>query len=402
MSDAPISRQRLCPKAIHAILFSGSYIRGVCSAVKGRKVCRMNHFNPLLKENKSPRKFITMGEIMLRLSPPNYEKIRMASSFEASYGGSEANIALALANLGIDSTFFSVVPNNSLGKSAIRMLRSNDVHCTPVILSTPEETPTHRLGTYYLETGYGIRPSKVIYDRKHSALSEYDFSHYDLEALLREFDWLHLSGITPAIGGNCAELILNMLRTAKELGLTVSFDGNFRSKLWSWEEARDYCTQCLPYVDVLRGREPYHLWKDEADHSKGDWKDGVPLQPSYEQQDEIFQRFVERYPNIQCIGRHVRYAHSGSENSLKAFMWYQGHTFESKLFTFNILDRVGGGDAFASGLIYAMMNDYKPMDLINFAVASSVIKHTIHGDANITDDVSSIRNVANMNYDIKR
>ena len=362
----------------------------------------MNHCNPLLKDNKSPRKFITMGEIMLRLSPPNYEKIRMASSFEASYGGSEANIALALANLGIDSTFFSVVPNNSLGKSAIRMLRSNDVHCTPVILSTPEETPTHRLGTYYLETGYGIRPSKVIYDRKHSALSEYDFSHYDLEALLRDFDWLHLSGITPAIGGNCAELILNMLRTAKELGLTVSFDGNFRSKLWSWEEARDYCTQCLPYVDVLLGIEPYHLWKDEADHSKGDWKDGVPLQPSYEQQDEIFQRFVERYPNIKCIGRHVRYAHSGSENSLKAFMWYQGHTFESKLFTFNILDRVGGGDAFASGLIYAMMNDYKPMDLINFAVASSVIKHTIHGDANITDDVSSIRNVANMNYDIKR
>ena len=362
----------------------------------------MDHCNPLLKNTKSPKKFITMGEIMLRLSPPNYEKIRMASNFEASYGGSEANIALALANLGIDSTFFSVVPNNSVGKSAIRMLRSNDVHCTPVILSTPEETPTHRLGTYYLETGYGIRPSKVIYDRKHSALSEYDFSNYDLKALLKDFDWLHLSGITPAVGGNCPELILNMLKTAKELGLMVSFDGNFRSKLWTWEQARDYCTQCLPYVDVLLGIEPYHLWKDEEDHSKGDWKDGVPLQPSYEQQDEIFQRFVERYPNLKCIGRHVRYAHSGSENSLKAFMWYQGHTFESKLFTFNILDRVGGGDAFASGLIYAMMNNYKPMDLINFAVASSVIKHTIHGDANITDDVNSIRNVANMNYDIKR
>ena len=372
------------------------------SILNGRKEPQMNHFNPLLKDSKSPKKFITMGEIMLRLSPPNYEKIRMASNFEASYGGSEANIALALANLGIDSTFFSVVPNNSVGKSAIRMLRSNDVHCTPVILSTPEETPTHRLGTYYLETGYGIRPSKVIYDRKHSALSEYDFSNYDLKALLKDFDWLHLSGITPAIGGNCPELILNMLKTAKELGLTVSFDGNFRSKLWTWEQARDYCTQCLPYVDVLLGIEPYHLWKDEEDHSKGDWKDGVPLQPSYEQQDEIFQKFVERYPNLKCIGRHVRYAHSGSENSLKAFMWYQGHTFESKLFTFNILDRVGGGDAFASGLIYAMMNNYKPMDLINFAVASSVIKHTIHGDANITDDVNSIRNVANMNYDIRR
>ncbi|MDE7269589.1 MAG: sugar kinase, partial [Acetatifactor sp.] len=130
----------------------------------------MEHRNPLLAENADV-KFLAVGEIMLRLTPPNYEKIRMTNTFEASYGGSEANIALALANLGVDSTFFSVVPNNSLGKSAIRMLRSNDVHCTPVILSTQEETPTHRLGTYYLEPGYGIRASKVTYDRKHSAMS---------------------------------------------------------------------------------------------------------------------------------------------------------------------------------------------------------------------------------------
>ena len=339
-------------------------------------------------------RFLTFGEIMLRLTPPNYEKIRMTSSFDATYGGSEANIALALANLGIDSTFFSVVPDNSLGKSAIRMLRSNDVHCKPVILSTPQETPTHRLGTYYLETGYGIRASEVTYDRKHSAITEYDLSRVDLDALLEGFDWIHLSGITPALSESCAEFMLECLKKAKEKGLTVSFDGNFRSTLWSWDEARDYCTRCLPYVDVLLGIEPYHLWKDENDHSAGDWKDGIPLQPSYEQQDEVFQHFVERYPNISCIARHVRYAHSGSENSLLAYMWYQGHTFESKKFTFNILDRVGGGDAFASGLIYAMM--------INFAVASSVIKHTIRGDGNITDNAETIKRIMNMNYDIKR
>ncbi|MBR1812787.1 MAG: sugar kinase [Lachnospiraceae bacterium] len=361
----------------------------------------MEHHNPLQSSDTTAR-VIAIGEIMLRLTPPNYDKIRMAASFEASYGGSEANIVLALANLGVDSTFFTVVPDNSLGKSAIRWLRSNDVHCTPVILSTHEQTPTHRLGTYYLETGYGIRPSKVIYDRKHSAISEFDFSGIDLHELLKDFTWLHVSGITPALSENCADFILRAMQTAKELGLTVSFDGNFRSKLWTWEQARDYCTKCLPYVDVLLGIEPYHLWKDENDHSKGDWKDGVPLQPSYEQQDEIFQHFIERYPNLKCIARHVRYAHSGSENSLKAFMWYQDHTFESKLFTFNILDRVGGGDAFASGLIYAMVHGYKPMDMVNFAVASSVIKHTIHGDANITDDAESIRNLMNMNYDIKR
>ena len=361
----------------------------------------MEHHNPLLQGNSS-QKFITVGEIMLRLTPPNYGKIRVTNTFEASYGGSEANIALALANLGVDSTFFTVVPGNSLGKSAVRALRSNDVHCTPVILSTPEETPTHRLGTYYLETGYGIRASKVTYDRKHSAITEYDFSKVDLDALLDGFDWLHLSGITPALSPSCAQLILDCLRVGREKGMTVSFDGNFRSQLWSWEEARDFCTQCLPYVDVLLGIEPYHLWRDEDDHSKGDWKDGVPLQPSYEQQDEIFQRFVERYPNLKCIARHVRFAHSGSENSLLAYMWYAGHTFESRRFTFNILDRVGGGDAFASGLIYAMMNQYKPMDMVNFAVASSVIKHTIHGDGNITDDAGVIRNLMNMNYDIKR
>lgn len=362
----------------------------------------MEHSNPLLRELDTTKKFITIGEIMLRLTPPNYDKIRVATNFEASYGGSEANIALALANLGIDSTFFSVVPNNSLGKSAVRMLRSNDVHCTPVILSSPEETPSHRLGTYYLETGYGIRASKVIYDRKHSAMAEYDFSRVDLDELLTGFDWLHLSGITPALGPNCAKLVLDCLKVAKEKGMTVSFDGNFRSTLWSWEQARDFCTLCLPYVDVLLGIEPYHLWRDDNDHSQGDVKDGIPLQPSYEQQDEIFQRFVERYPNIKCIGRHVRYAHSGSENSLKAFMWYEGHTFESRLYTFNILDRVGGGDAFAGGLIYAMIHNFRPMDMVNFAVASSVLKHTIHGDANIIDDVQTIKNLMNMNYDIKR
>lgn len=362
----------------------------------------MIHKNPITTNEAKGHKFITIGEIMLRLTPPNYEKIRMSHSFEASYGGAEANIALALANLGIDSTFFSVVPNNSVGKSAIRMLRSNDVHCTPVILSTPEETPTHRLGSYYLETGYGIRPSKVIYDRKHSAITEYDFSSYDLKALLKDFTWLHLSGITPALGQNCRKLILDSLKVAKELGLTVSFDGNFRSTLWSWEEARDFCTLCLPYIDVLIGIEPYHLYKDPNDISKGDVKDGIPLHLSYDEQKMIFDEFKQQYPNIKCMARHVRYANSGSENSLKAFLWYEGQTIESKMFTFTILDRVGGGDAFASGLIYAMMNDYEPNDMINFAVASSAIKHTIRGDANITDDAETIKNLMNMNYDIRR
>ena len=282
------------------------------------------------------------------------------------------------------------------------MLRANNVDCDPVILSTPEQTPTHRLGVYYLETGYSVRPSKVTYDRKHSAITEYDLTTVDLTALLKDYDWLHLSGITPALTPGCADFILRMMAKAKELGLTVSFDGNFRSTLWTWEAARDFCTKCLPYVDVLFGIEPYHLWRDENDPAQGDVKDGLPMQPSFDEQDTVFKAFVKRYPNIKCIARHVRYAHSGNENSLKAYLWLDGRTWESKLFRFQILDRVGGGDAFASGLIYAMMNKYTPEDIANFAVASSVIKHTIHGDGNIIDSPETIRQLMDMSFDIKR
>lgn len=347
-------------------------------------------------------KFITIGEIMLRLTPPDYEKIRTATTFEARYGGSEANVALSLANLGIDSTFCTVVPDNSLGKSAVRMMRSNDVNCDPVIYSTPEETPTHRLGTYYLETGYGIRPSKVVYDRKHSAFSEYDFGKADFEKILDGYTWLHLSGITPALGKSCSEMILTCLKIAKEKQMTVSFDGNFRSTLWSWEEARDFCTMCLPYVNILFGIEPYHLWKNLEDTKAGDVKDDIPYQPDLEQQEKVFEEFVKQYPNLKCIARHVRYAQSCSENSLKAYLWLDGKTYESNTLSFHILDRVGGGDAFVSGIIYGLMNKYKPEDVVNFGVAASAVKHTIHGDGNITDDVSLIQHVMQMNFDIKR
>ena len=211
-----------------------------------------------------------------------------------------------------------------------------------------------------------------------------------------------MSGITPALEKSCSELILTCLKTAKENGMTVSFDGNFRSTLWSWEEARDFCTLCLPYVDVLFGIEPYHIWKNENDHSAGDVKDDIPFQPDRDQQEKVFKAFVERCPNIKCIARHVRFAHSCSENSLSAYLWLNGKIYESKRLTFHILDRVGGGDAFVSGIIYALMNEYTPDDIVNFGVAASAVKHTIHGDGNITDDVSLIRHVMEMNFDIKR
>ncbi len=342
--------------------------------------------------DKSSIKFITMGELLLRLSPPNYEKIRTTDEFKVTYGGAEANVAASLANLGIDSSYFTVVPDSSIGKAAIRYLRSNDVHCSPCIYSKEG-----RMGIYFLEEGFGVRSSKVTYDRKESSFALYDFSQIDFKKKLEGFTWLHLSGITPALSKNCRQLIMLALQAAKELEITVSFDCNFRSALWSWQAARDCITEYLPYVDVLFGIEPINLPGPDGK----DLKDGLSMTPSYKEQDRIFREISKRF-DIKAIGRHIRYVHSGSENSLKAFMWYNGETYESRTFRFGILDRVGGGDAFASGMIYAMMREMQPDDVVNFAVASSVIKHTMHGDFNITDDEESIIKLMNQEYEIRR
>lgn len=338
-------------------------------------------------------RFITMGELLLRLSPPNYEKIRTTDEFKVTYGGAEANVAASLSNLGIDSTYFTVVPDSSIGKAAIRYLRSNDVHCSPCIYA-----PHGRMGIYFLEEGFGVRASKVTYDRKDSAFAKFDFNTLDFKTILAPYNWLHLSGITPALSANCRELIKLALKAARELEITVSFDCNFRSALWGWQEARDCLTEYLPYINVLFGIEPINL----KDADGKDIKDGLSMNPTYKEQDRIFREINKRYPNIYAIGRHIRYVHSGSENSLKAFMWFNGETYESRTFRFNILDRVGGGDAFASGMIYAIMKKMKPEDIVNFAVASSVIKHTMHGDFNITDDEESIIKLMNQEFEIRR
>lgn len=344
-----------------------------------------------MKETREER-FIALGELLLRLAPPNYEKIRMTNSFIATYGGAEANVAVALANLGIDSSYFTVVPDSSIGKAAIRYIRANDVHCSPCIRSE-----SGRMGLYYLEEGFGVRASKVTYDRADSAFATYDFDRLDLKQKFAGYTWLHTSGITPALSPNCRKLTMNALKAAKELGMTVSFDCNFRSALWSFQEARDCLTEYMPYIDVLIGIEPINLIGPDGK----DIKEGMSMTPTFDEQDRVFRALHEKW-NFKAIGRTVRFVHSGSENSLKAFLWYDGKTYESKTFRFNILDRVGGGDAFASGLFYAMMKGMQPQDIVNFAVASSVMKHTIHGDFNITDDADSIIKLMNQDFEIRR
>lgn len=337
-------------------------------------------------------KFITIGEIMLRFTPPNYEKIVSTHNFIVNYGGAEANVAVSLACLGIDSTFFTVLPNTDLGKSTTAYLKANDVHTKHIIKADG------RMGIYYLEEGVSVRSSQVIYDRANSAFSEYDYTDVDMEEILKDYDWLHVSGITPALSYNCRRLIDKALKAAKKLGLTVSFDPNWRKRLWSFETARDVLSTYLPYVDVLIGIEPIHVYNEDG---VTDVKDGLSMQPTFEEMDRVFKAIDKQY-HMKAIARTVRYAHSGSNNSLKAYFYKDGKTYESKLINFDIVDRVGGGDAFSSGLIFALMEGMEPQQVVDFAVCSSVMKHSIHGDTNITSKEAIMSLMNNGSHDIQR
>ena len=254
------------------------------------------------------------------------------------------------------------------------------------------------MGIYYLEEGVSVRPSTVIYDRAGSAFAEYDYRVIDFEEILKDYDWLHVSGITPALSYSCRRMMDRVLKAAKNLGLTVSFDPNCRSTLWSFSTARDVLSKYLPCVDVLIGIEPIHVYNPDGT----DVKDGLTMDPSFEDMDRVFKAIDEQY-HMKAIARTVRYVHSGSNNSLKAFFYTDGKTYESKTIDFDIVDRVGGGDAFSSGLIYALMeNDMSPQDTVNFAVASSVMKHAIKGDTNITSVDQIKRLMNNSSFDVQR
>ena len=348
----------------------------------------MEHFNPILGNDTTGQKFITCGEIMLRLTPPNYEKIRMASGFEASYGGSEANIALALANLGVDSTFFSVVPNNSLGKSAVRWLRSNDVHCTPMILTEPNETPSNRLGTYYLETGYGIRPSKVIYDRAHSAISEASPEDFDWAKIFEGADWFHFTGITPALNDTVAGICLEACKKAKELGLTVSCDLNYRNKLWSKAKAGEVMGELCKYVDVCIANE-----EDASDvfGIKAANTDVTTGTVNHEGYKDVAKQLADRF-GFTKVAITLRESLSANDNNWSAMLYDGTDYYFSKKYKMHIVDRVGGGDSFGGGLIYACLNGYDAQSTIEFAVAASCLKHSIEGDMNMVsvDEVTKL------------
>lgn len=315
---------------------------------------------------------VCFGEIMLRLTPPGYLRFVQTNSFEASYGGGEANVSVSLANYGIDAAFVTKVPDNPIGQSAINELRRYGVDTRWIVKGG------ERLGIYFLEKGASQRPSKVVYDRKYSAISQAKQEDFDWEQILKEAEWFHFTGITPALGDNVAELTLEACKTAKEKGLTVSCDLNYRKNLWTTEKAGQVMSKLMPYVDLCIANEEdaekvFGIKAADTDITSG------KLSP--EGYKSVARKLKEKF-GFKKVAITLRGSVSASDNNW-AGMYYNGDEFFfSRNYPIHIVDRVGGGDSFGAGMIYALINQYSPQDVIEFAAAASCLKHSIEGDFN--------------------
>ncbi|MEH7117469.1 sugar kinase [Neobacillus vireti] len=316
------------------------------------------------------KKIVTLGEILLRLSVDHNVRLFQADQLKMHYGGAEANVAVSLSNFGHDVYFVSKVPENPLGTAVERQLKSHDVHTDYLVKGGG------RLGSYYLETGVGQRNSQVTYDRKYSSFSMLKTDEIDFDEVFAGAELFHVSGITPALSQNLKELTLLALKKAKEKGVLTSFDFNYRAKLWSQQEAADTFKTLLPYVDICSCGEldaVYILGIDLADHSLS-------------KEDKLkyyYSKIVELYPNIRNICSTFRTIISASTNTLQGNYFTDGELYQSEIFQIDhIVDRVGGGDAFAAGILHGIVENMPSNELITFATAASVLKHTVYGDSN--------------------
>ncbi len=318
-------------------------------------------------------KVITMGEIMLRLSTPGYQRIIQSDSFDVCYGGGEANVAVSLANYGHHSYFVTKVPKNPIGEAAIAALRKHNVNCDFVAKGG------ERLGIYFLETGASMRASNVVYDRAHASISEADSSDFNFDAVFEGADWFHFTGITPAISDQAAALTEEALKVAKRKNITVSVDLNFRKKLWSSEKAQRIMTNLMQYVDVCIGNE------EDAEKVLG-FKPGKTDVTSGELElagyQDIFEQMVKKF-NFKYVVSSLRESYSASDNGWSACIYDGDKFYHSKKYNIRIVDRVGGGDAFAGGLICGLLDGKSMEEALEFGVAASALKHTIPGDFNL-------------------
>jgi len=317
-------------------------------------------------------KVICFGEIMLRLAPPGYLRFEQAAALEVVYGGGEANVCVALANFGIDAGLVTRIPDNPIGQSAVNEMRRYGVDTRWMIRGG------ERLGIYFLEKGASQRPSKVVYDRKLSSISTAQTTDFDWERIFAGATWFHFTGITPALGENVAACVLDASKAARTLGLTVSCDLNFRKNLWTSEKAGQTMAQFMPYVDVCIANEED---ADKVFGIKAHSTDVTSAALSHEGYKDVAKQLTDRF-GFKSVAITLRGSISASDNTWAAMLFVNGTHYFSREYPVHIIDRVGGGDSFAGGLIYAMINNMSPQETLEFAVASSCLKHSVEGDHN--------------------
>ena len=318
-------------------------------------------------------KIVCFGELMLRLNPEGYLRFEQADKFMATFGGGEANVAVSLANFGMDASFCSKLPTHAIGNMAVRALRAEGVATADIVRGG------ERVGIYYIEKGASQRPSKVIYDRAHSAIAEADPSDFDFDKIMEGAQWFHWSGITPAISDKAAELTKLACEAAKRHGVTVSVDLNFRKKLWTSEKAISVMRPLMKYVDVCIGNEEDAQlclgFKPDADVEGG--------KTDAEGYYGIFKGMMKEF-GFKYVVSTLRESLSASHNGWKALIYDGKEFYQSKHYDIMpIIDRVGGGDSFAGGLIHGLLTKKTQGEALEFAVAASALKHTIPGDFNL-------------------
>lgn len=319
------------------------------------------------------KRVITFGEIMLRLAPEGYYRFVQANSFGATYGGGEANVAVSLANFGIDTAFVTKLPAHEIGQAAVNELRKFGVDTSRIVRGG------NRIGIYFLEKGASQRPSKVIYDRAHSAIAEASPEDFDWNEIFQNADWFHFTGITPALNDTLAAICLDACKKAKELGLTVSCDLNYRNKLWSREKAGQVMSELCKYVDVCIANEEdaadvFGIRAANTDVTKG--------AVSHEGYKDVAKQLAGRF-GFSKVAITLRESLSASDNNWAAMLYDGTEFYFSKKYAVHIVDRVGGGDSFGGGLIYSLLNGKTTQQAVEFAVAASALKHSIEGDYNM-------------------
>ncbi len=328
-------------------------------------------------------KIVTLGEIMMRLQPSGYKRFMQADSFDIVFGGGEANVAVSLAQFGEDVAFVTKLPRNAIADKCVKELKGWGVDVSKIVRGGD------RMGIYFCEKGCSQRGSNVIYDRAGSAIANIGENDLDISAVLDGAEWLHWTGITPAISDAMAEVTEKILIEAKRRNVTVSCDLNYRKKLWSREKANAVMSKLVKYVDVLISNEEdcKDVFSIEAENT--DINSGVISQKGYE---GIGKRLMEKFPNIKYVAFTLRESVSASCNGWSAMLIDGKNVYKSKKYTIDIVDRVGGGDSFGAGLIYGLKNKLGEQNAIEFAVAASCIKHTVEGDFNIAsvDEVNKL------------